>query len=128
MVKATAAMFLLLFTAEGMPLTSVDDLPAAIKLRSRFSSSGVQRTLGITQSSFCFQPQLYSLRIKSAATLGNLSQWKPLSMLALRRNATSHRRNQRLPTFDSRSLVTSRSYPNLRVLRNGADCGFPPAL
>jgi hypothetical protein len=61
----------------SMPLISVHDLPAAIKLRSRFSSSGVQRTLGITQSTFCFQPQLYSLPIKSAATLGNLSQWKP---------------------------------------------------
>jgi hypothetical protein len=43
----------------SMPLISVHDLPAAIKLRSRSSSSGVQRTLGITQSSFCFQPQFY---------------------------------------------------------------------
>jgi hypothetical protein len=30
-----------------IPLINVQDLPAAIKSRSRFSSSGVQRTLGI---------------------------------------------------------------------------------
>ena len=34
----------------SMPLISVHDLPAAIRSRSRSSSSGVQRILGITQS------------------------------------------------------------------------------
>jgi hypothetical protein len=42
----------------SMPLISVQDLPAAIKSRSRFSSSGVQRTLGITQSFLHLQPDL----------------------------------------------------------------------
>src|SRR6478609_3008655 len=36
-----------------MPLISVYDLPAAIKSRSRFSSSGVQRSPGITRG-FCY--------------------------------------------------------------------------
>jgi hypothetical protein len=34
----------------SVALISVHDLPAAIKSRSRFSSSGVQRTVGITRS------------------------------------------------------------------------------
>ena len=42
----------------SVPLISVQDLPAAIKSRSRFSSSGVQRTLGITQSFLRLQPRL----------------------------------------------------------------------
>src|ERR1019366_8391739 len=41
----------------SVPLISVQDLPAAIKSRSRFSSSGVQRTLGITQSFLRLQPE-----------------------------------------------------------------------
>jgi len=36
--------------ADQRPLISVQDLPAAIKSRSRFVSSGVHRTLGIRQS------------------------------------------------------------------------------
>jgi hypothetical protein len=42
----------------SVPLIIVQDLPAAIKSRSRFSSSGVQRTLGITQSFLHLQPEL----------------------------------------------------------------------
>jgi hypothetical protein len=42
----------------SVPLISVQDLPAAIKSRSRFSSSGVQRTLGIMQSFLRLQPEL----------------------------------------------------------------------
>jgi len=45
----------------SMPLISVHDLPAAIRLISRFSTSGDQRTLGITQSILLlFSPQLYT--------------------------------------------------------------------
>jgi hypothetical protein len=42
----------------SVPLIKVQDLPAAINSRSRFSSSGVQRTLGITLSFLRFQPEL----------------------------------------------------------------------
>jgi hypothetical protein len=42
----------------SMPLISVHDLPAAIRSRSRSSSSGVQRILGITQSFAGLQPEL----------------------------------------------------------------------
>lgn len=43
----------------SVALISVHDLPAAIKSRSRFFSSGVHRTLGITESFPAFRPQLY---------------------------------------------------------------------
>jgi hypothetical protein len=43
----------------SVALISVHDLPAAIKSRSRFFSSGVHRTLGITQSFSSVQTQLY---------------------------------------------------------------------
>jgi hypothetical protein len=42
----------------SMPLISVHDLPAAIRSRSRSSSSGVQRILGITQSFASLEPEL----------------------------------------------------------------------
>ena len=42
----------------SMPLISVHDLPAAIRSRSRSSSSGVQRILGITQSFSSLEPEL----------------------------------------------------------------------
>jgi hypothetical protein len=45
----------------SMPLISVHDLPAAIKLRSRFSSSGVQRTLGITHRAALFDRNRHRL-------------------------------------------------------------------
>ena len=42
---------------------TADQRPAAIKSRSRFSSSGVQRTLGITQSFLRPQPELGQVRV-----------------------------------------------------------------
>ena len=42
----------------SMPLINVHDLPSAIKSRSRFSSSGVQRTLGMIQSLLGLEPEL----------------------------------------------------------------------
>src|SRR6267378_3220041 len=48
--KAAGPVFRNFMLRLSMPLISVHDLPAAIRSRSRSSSSGVQRILGITQS------------------------------------------------------------------------------